>query len=348
VQQTYLLRASRLSTWSVALVIIAACSQSDAPTAPGVSPTDNADTAMILNPLAAASLFVFPNSSAQKTADSWRTSRPMDAAEMDKIAAQPQASWFGDWNTDIRHDVSATVGKAANVGRVPVLVAYDIPLRDCGSYSAGGATSASAYRTWIADFAHGIGARRAVVVLEPDALAGMDCLTSTQRSTRSSLLKYAVQQLKAMGAVSVYVDAGNSHWQSASTMATRLLNAGISLADGFSLNVSNFFRTTDEVKFGAAVSSRVGGKHYVIDTSRNGLGPTTDFQWCNPEGRALGEKPTTKTGIARVDAFLWVKLPGESDGACHGYPEAGTWVPEYALGLAQRASYGSLLASNSP
>ena len=47
-------------------------------------------------------------------------------------------------------------------------------------------------------------------------------------------------------------------------------------------------------------------------------------------------------GFAAVGAiapFLWIKRPGESDGPCHGGPAAGTWWPEYALGLAQRAAY---------
>ena len=57
--------------------------------------------------------------------------------------------------------------------------------------------------------------------------------------------------------------------------------------------------------------------------------------WCNPPGRALGETPTTKTGNPRVDAYLWVKRPGESDGACgRGAPAAGQWWPQYALELA--------------
>ena len=56
-----------------------------------------------------------------------------------------------------------------------------------------------------------------------------------------------------------------------------------------------------------------------------------------PPGRGLGADPTTETGDDRVDALLWVKRPGESDGACRpGEPAAGQWYPEYALGLAQR------------
>ena len=77
----------------------------------------------------------------------------------------------------------------------------------------------------------------------------------------------------------------------------------------------------------------------LIDTSRNGWGgpnrPTqvstsTDLNtyvnqsridrrphrggWCNQAGAGIGMRPTGNTGIAGVDAFVWVKPPGESDG----------------------------------
>lgn len=38
-----------------------------------------------------------------------------------------------------------------------------------------------------------------------------------------------------------------------------------------------------------------------------------------------------------IAAYLWIKRPGESDGTCKGGPKAGTWWPEYALGLARSA-----------
>src|SRR5438874_226623 len=43
------------------------------------------------NPLASLLLYVNPSSNAQSTANSWRSSRPADALQMDKISAQPQA-----------------------------------------------------------------------------------------------------------------------------------------------------------------------------------------------------------------------------------------------------------------
>jgi endoglucanase len=118
-----------------------------------------------------------------------------------------------------------------------------------------------------------------------------------------------------------------------------LKRANVAAADGFALNVSNFQLTANSVAYGKAVSALIGGKHFVIDTSRNGLGPAADGQWCNPGGRGLGTASTTVTADPAVDAYLWVKLPGESDGSCSGAPAAGLWFPEYALGLAQRATF---------
>jgi endoglucanase len=308
----------------------------NSPPAESPAPAPSAPSA---NPLAGSTLYVDAWSHARRQADLWRSSRPADAAQMDKIAANAQAHWFGNWNGDVSAAVRAVVDAAAGRGAVPVLVAYNIPQRDCGGLSGGNSTAASTYRQWIADFAHGVGARRAVVILEPDALPQMNCLSATDQEVRYDLMRHAVQTLTALGGASVYIDAGHSRWISATEMASRLLRADVARAAGFSLNVSNFQRTTDNVTYGAAVSSQIGGKHYVIDTGRNGLGPTSDNQWCNPDGRALGNRPTTATGADRVDAYLWIKVPGESDGACAGAPAAGTWMPEYALGLAQRAAF---------
>lgn len=294
-------------------------------------------TAQDTNPLAGAKLYVDPSSNARQQADAWRESRPLDAAQMDKIAARSSADWFGDWNSDIRAAVDARMTTIAAAGALPVLVAYNIPLRDCSGYSAGGAGSPDAYRAWIRAFAAGIGTRPAVVILEPDALAALNCLTSEDRATRLASLKDAIEVLAAQGKVSVYVDAGNSAWVSASDMAQRLTSAGIAKARGFALNVSNFRWTSESATYGRAISDAIAGKPFVIDTSRNGVGPTADSQWCNPDGRALGPIPAASPE-SRVDAYLWIKRPGQSDGTCNGGPSAGAWWADYALGLAQSAS----------
>lgn len=283
-------------------------------------------------------LFVPPDNNPLRQAAEWKTSRPADAAIMERMGSHSQAKWFGDWNSNVESDVRAFSQAAQQQNALPVLVAYNIPQRDCGSYSAGGSSGADSYRTWIRSFAQGLGSRPAIVIVEPDALAGMDCLNSQDRATRLQLLSDSVQIFKKQPGVKVYLDGGNPRWHSAAETARRLNGANVRQSDGFSLNVSNFFTTAENEKYGTDVSGRLSGKHFVIDTSRNGNGPTADQEWCNPSGRALGDLPTTSTGKPAIDAYLWIKAPGESDGSCNGAPAAGVWMPEYALGLAKAAN----------
>lgn len=290
------------------------------------------------NPLAAFTFYIDQASKARKTAEAWRSTRPADAAQMDKIASQPMAKWFGSWNSvsSIGNEVAAAVAAITGTGAVPVFVAYNIPHRDCGGLSGSNTLTDDGYRSWIAEFARGLGQSPAVVVLEPDALAAMSCLSDSDQRARIELIKFAVDKISANVNARVYLDAGHGRWQSPATMAARLTAAGIASVTGFSLNVSNFITDADNIAFGERLSQLVGGKHFIIDTGRNGLGPTADLQWCNPDGRAIGRRPTTSTGHPLIDAYLWIKTPGESDGACNGHPASGVWMPEYALGLATR------------
>ncbi|MDQ3769553.1 MAG: glycoside hydrolase family 6 protein, partial [Actinomycetota bacterium] len=283
----------------------------------------------VSDPFAGATLFVDPDSPARRQVEAWRATRPADAQTLEAIADASQADWFGTWYADLRAAVDGRVTQITAAGALPVLVAYAIPARDCGGYSAGGVNSPDGYRAWIRDFAAGIGDRRAAVVLEPDALAGLGCLASADRDTRLALLAEAVDVFAAKPNVLVYLDAGHANWIAAAEMAGRLDRAGVAGAQGFALNVSNFGRTADQVAYGRDLSARVGAKHFVIDTSRNGLGPAPGGEWCNPAGRALGEQPGATTAPL-VDAHLWIKRPGESDGTCNGGPSAGQWWAEYA------------------
>jgi endoglucanase len=283
--------------------------------------------------------YVDPNSNAAKQAAAWAKDNPSDAQAMRTLAAQPTGTWFGSWNSNIQTDVHNLVTAAAAQNQTPVMVAYNIPNRDCGGASSGGAKTPADYQSWIGQFAQGLGQSKALIILEPDALALISCLSDGELQTRLGLLAGAVTALKQDRNAKVYIDAGHSNWVDPAKMAGELKSAGIDRADGFSTNISNFRLTADEVAYGQKVSAQAGNKHFVIDTSRNGNGPNGD-QWCNPRGRAIGAKPTTQTGNALVDAFLWIKVPGESDGnsgECNGGPAAGTWWPHYALKLVRNA-----------
>ena len=246
------------------------------------------------------------------------------------IAKQPTAQWYGGWNINVAADINTYISRATAAALTPVVVLYNIPQRDCGGHSAGGAADHAAYLDWVQQVANGINGRKVTVIVEPDALAAMDCLTSTDRRQRTATLSRAIDIIKTPQS-RVYIDAGHSAWHSATTIADRLRAVGISKADGFSLNIANFRTTAESTAYGTAVSAKIGDKHFVIDTSRNGKGPANDGEWCNPAGRGLGDTPTASTGKSLVDAYLWIKIPGDSDGACgNGAPAAGQWWQSYA------------------
>ncbi|MGW2813959.1 glycoside hydrolase family 6 protein [Streptomyces sp. NPDC001415] len=283
--------------------------------------------------------WVNPVTSAAVQAATWRfAGRTADSALMERISLRPQAEWPPP--DGVEQTVRGLTTAAAYTGQVPVLVAYNIPHRDCDGDSQGGADDAAHYRSWIDGFARGIGEHPAVVIVEPDAIAHLvDGCEAAPSGERLALLAYAVGQLKRGPATKVYLDAGHSDWiTDLSALSRALLRAGMAQADGFSLNVSAFQTTASTAEYGHRLSAALGGKHFVVDTSRNGNGPYRGSDsWCNPPGRALGTPPTAATGDPLIDAYLWIKRPGESDGTCRGGPAAGRWWPEYALELARGA-----------
>ncbi|RNL70381.1 glycoside hydrolase family 6 protein [Streptomyces sp. I6] len=254
-----------------------------------------------------------------------------------RIAAHPAAVWFPEHDPGrIRGEVRAVTAAAAAAGRVPVLVPYAIPDRDCGGASQGGAPDLAAYDAWTREFAAGLGGEPVVVILEPDSIALSGCLSDGLRAARYASLARAARTMKAANPrARVYFDAGHSGWHPAAKQAAELRAAGAATSgDGIFTNVSNFHRTGDEARYARRVLEALGGPPglgAVIDTSRNGNGAPEQGAWCDPPGRALGRTPTTETGEARIDAYLWIKLPGESDG-CRG--AAGTFTPDYAYDLA--------------
>ncbi|WP_433343327.1 glycoside hydrolase family 6 protein [Streptomyces sp. CA-253872] len=280
-------------------------------------------------------LFRYPDSQVLD----WVAAHPGDPradAIEDGIARRPAAVWFADHSPGtITARVAAVTSAARRAGAVPVLVAYDIPGRDCGGASQGGAPGLAAYDDWITRFARGLGDGENIVILEPDAIAQSDCLSAGERAARFASLERAARVLKAAGPrTRVYFDAGHSGWLAPARAAALLRQAGAARAgDGIFTNVSNFHRTTDETAYARAVLDALGGPPglgAVVDTSRNGNGAPPGGAWCDPAGRALGTPPTLRTGRSRIDAYLWVKLPGESDGCAAA---AGTFSPEAAYAL---------------
>lgn len=280
------------------------------------------------DPRLARPVYVDPTGAAAKAAAKDKRLAP--------IGSRGQAFWVTDAyaTSTVRSKVDAYARRATRARRTPLVAVYAIPGRDCGQHSAGG-LSPTRYKSWVAQVAKGLDGRRAMVVLEPDAVALMGACDG--QGDRAALLRYAVAKLTAAGAW-VYLDAGHSSWQAPEVIASRLVSSGVRGARGFAVNVSNFRPTAQETAYASAVQSAlrsrgVTGRRYVVDTSRNGAATPPDaWDFCNPRAARIGRAPAV-VNRSGLDAYLWVKRPGESDGPCQDGPAAGRWWSEGALRL---------------
>ena len=192
-----------------------------------------------------------------------------DAEGIEALIETPQAVWFTRGTPDeVQASVEAEVRRAK--GTIPVLVAYNIPFRDCAQFSAGGATTVAEYNAWIDAFAAGIGDAEAIVILEPDGLGIIPWYTTvdgvlewcqpaeanpaTAASDRFAMLNAAVDRLNEQPNVSVYLDGTHSAWLNVGDIASRLIRAGVDRAAGFYLNVSNYQYSPNLVQYGTWIS----------------------------------------------------------------------------------------------
>jgi len=202
----------------------------------------------------AEQLYVNEDSGARAAAAMLEGQAKADALALSRI---PSATWFVEGSPqETRAAVAGIVDRASAQDAIPVLVAYNIPHRDCALYSAGGARNTAEYGAWIEAFAAGIGTRKAIVVLEPDGLGIIPFHRNVNGDPEScrpekadpahaaqerfAQLGRAVEILKALPATRVYLDGTSSNWLSPGDAAARLVRADIAKADGFFLNVSNF------------------------------------------------------------------------------------------------------------
>jgi endoglucanase len=249
---------------------------------------------------------------ADTAAASWQAQH---AAEwLEPITSTPQARWVnGPQDVD---DLSALAADAQRRRQLLVLVTYYIPNRGCTEHRDG-APTADAYQRWIDAVIARLGGTRSVVVMEPDAIPA-ECYDAARAAT----LARAAKALTDAGHY-VYLDAGHPRWRSTGEAAERLIASGVSQVEGFAVNVANRQTTAEAERWGLELSDLVGDREFVIDTSRNGLGPPPDDpgrddEWCNPGHQALGQPPTSAPARRGVAALLWIKRPGESDGECGG------------------------------
>ncbi|RII17457.1 hypothetical protein CUC08_Gglean002555 [Alternaria sp. MG1] len=227
------------------------------------------------------------------------------------------------------------------------------------------------------------------LAIEPDSLANMITNMGVQKcanaaSTYKDLTVYALKTLNFPN-VDMYLDGGHAGWLGwdanigpAAKLYAEVYKAAGSPRGvrGIVTNVSNYnaFRIAtcpaitqgskncDEERFINAFAPLLKAEgfpaHFIVDTGRSGKQPTGQQawgDWCNVSGAGFGIRPTTNTDNALVDAFVWVKPGGESDGtsdqsaarydgfcgkasAFKPAPEAGTWFQAYFEMLLKNAN----------
>jgi len=320
---------------AASVLLVAACGPA--------SPTGQRAGSATASPLPDARLYADPDPRLYGTAAQLRAEgRPAVAAGLTAIAQTPAAIWATGQPGEMREVRQVTqAGTLAHA--IPVIVAYNLPGRDaCGKFSGSAGPGPAGYLTWINQLAAAIGGGDDIVIVEPDALPDLlrGCPSPEQAAERYRLLRYAMSRLGGLPHAQVYLDAGNpGMFANPARLAGPLVRAGIRAGRGFAANVANFQWTATVVTWSQRLEAALGGGvGAVVDTSRNGNGPYTGPaapQWCNPPGRAPGPAPRINPGPPGIDAYLWIKDPGASDGPCNGGPAAGQYWAGYAEQLAQ-------------
>jgi cellulose 1,4-beta-cellobiosidase len=227
-----------------------------------------------------------------------------------------------------------------------------------------------------------------VVILEPDSLANLVTnlnlpACDEARDVYVDSSAYAIQKL-GLPNVSIYLDAAHAGWlgwdhhrENLIKIYKKVLKAagGVNTIRGFATNVSNYthlynndgmaMESSDPCynelvyvkKLVVGLSDHgIRNKGFVVDTSRNGKGRIRKVwgNWCNIKGAGLGERPRAAPEPF-VDAFFWIKVPGESDGtsdstqprfdpdcasseSAPNAPQAGTQFQAYFLDLVRNAT----------
>jgi endoglucanase len=191
-----------------------------------------------------------------------------------------------------------------------------------------------------------IGNHPVLMLLEEDAIGTSYGLKKNGALPAwEAMLRYEVDKVASLPHAVAYVEAGYSDANTPSYTAKVLNAVGVDKIRGFWTNDTHLNWTINEINWGDKIAKLAHGAHFVINTGENGNGPKRNphphtegvEDLCNAPGRALGPKPTTNTGFAQVDAFLWSSVPGNSSG-CGGGPPGGDFWPAKAEGLAARAN----------
>ncbi|CAE6495446.1 unnamed protein product [Rhizoctonia solani] len=288
---------------------------------------------------------------------------------------------------------AAAIQKKTGKKQIVQLVIYNLPDRDCSSKASAGELSLASSATGETPYQKLLQSAKAQIekypdvavalILEPDSIGDLvgsndvaKCKNSAQAHKR--LLSMAIATLQLPN-VSIYLDGANAGWLGWSeTLAPTAALLGEILQDarmynknatvrGLATNVSNYNGLgnqkeagKDELKYIndlAPYLKKVGfPTNFIVDQGRAGNQKAArgDDSWCNFKYAGFGLRPAVTTHPL-VDAVVWVKPGGESDGTSDTSsprydttctsptsfvpsPEAGDWSPEIFRLLVEQAN----------
>ncbi|KAF1915702.1 1, 4-beta cellobiohydrolase [Ampelomyces quisqualis] len=229
------------------------------------------------------------------------------------------------------------------------------------------------------------------LVIEPDSLPNLVTNSNLQTCKDSASgyrdgVAYALKSLNLPN-IAMYIDAGHGGWlgwndnlkpgakgladvykAAGSPKQVRGIATNVAGWNSYDLSPGEFSKAADaqwnkaqnEKQYVAIFSPELKSagmpSQAIIDTGRNAVtGLRKEWgHWCNVKGAGFGVRPTGSTGNSLVDAFVWVKPGGESDGTSDtsadrydsfcGYedayqpsPEAGQWNQAYFEDLVRNA-----------
>jgi endoglucanase len=284
---------------------------------------------------------------------SWWVALRAGAHPLASAANNPMGKTFASFNHNPARAVSDYIRRAerARPGSIPFVNVARIESPSCPYRGSRPGYSESDVDSWVRGFSRGVRNTRIFIILETDKLTTIRCLPRWAQARRFREFRYEVGTLHHNNPNAiVYIDAGAADWgKKAPTIARWLRKADVAEAQGFALNASHHDWTSKEIRFGLAISRRLGNKHFVVNTNSNGWGPHAHGQTavsryyhrgCTPPGEGLGIRPTVATPDPRIDAFVWSGTPGFESGDCLGYGKgsAYTFYVQEAVSLAKNAN----------
>ncbi|GAB9472482.1 Endoglucanase a [Globisporangium polare] len=249
---------------------------------------------------------------------------PESASAIAELEQHSIATWYSDRNGDYVATAKQLVTTCPASSRLSVVV-YGLPNKDCEARSSAAGstvTNSEDYKRFIQSLVEIVGDRKALYVLEPDAVGLLAKVggCGAQAGYRENLL-LAIELLSANPNAEIYLDVG--YWTLAYPESTARVAqvvkdlAAVGRVKGITLNTSNFRNSAEmsELCSNFQVSIGTNALNCIVDTSRNYNGsPSTE--WCNVRIAGIGSPPSSITGFSNLDYFMWIKPPGESDGQC--------------------------------